>query len=542
MKKKSKDILITILSITFYLVLLIINFLAYFTLSQRREKSFTKFTYQNLNEEYVKSKEKFPDDLEILPSNYLEVVEKNNLNIVQKNRVELLRYGSTVVNQQRTGNYQNVLHSLLNTNTPILLNDQILSIYFKTEIEDIKNELMQKDLKNRKKLFEKVSKRRLIEIEYIEDLLENSTDVFNNSLSDNDMSVVSTIQSRGSTTEKLESSSKIEVDINKNLLSRMIDLSQYLVNQLERIGIKNSKLLELNKNLLSLQEDEIEKEVLEKILLSQQYNLDNVQILLTTVKEGDSYNLFATPYIAKIPILPAINDNNILEEYDIEPLPLQSGEIRLPIMMYHNISEPIPDDPYLLYVSPEIFERQVAYLVKKNYKILSVEEFNSILESGVTPKQKSILLTFDDATPTHYSVAYPVLKKYGQTGTFFMIASMSLLNHQQIKEMSDGGMDIQSHSNTHAYFNKISSAAINEEMATSKSKIEGITGKPVTLLAYPGCAADYRSFEIAQNNGYIAAFSCGRYIDIKLDKKYYISRVHAYNDMESFVKMLSVGL
>ena len=39
------------------------------------------------------------------------------------------------------------------------------------------------------------------------------------------MSVVSTIQSRGSTTEKLESSSKIEVDINKNLLNRMIDLS-----------------------------------------------------------------------------------------------------------------------------------------------------------------------------------------------------------------------------------------------------------------------------------------------------------------------------
>ena len=59
-------------------------------------------------------------------------------------------------------------------------------------------------------------------------------------------------------------------------------------------------------------------------------------------------------------------------------------------MMYHNISEPIANDPYLLYVSPEIFERQIAYLVKKNYKILSVEEFNSILESGVTPRQKSI--------------------------------------------------------------------------------------------------------------------------------------------------------
>jgi len=542
MKKKSKDILIITLSICFCLVLLAINLLIHSPFAKRRRQDFPKCTYQNLHKEYVRNKEKFPDDLDIFPPNYLEVIEENNLNIVQKNRVELLRYGKTVVNQKRTGNYQNVLHSLLNTNTPILLNDQTLSIYFKTEIDDIKNELMQKEWENRKKLFEKISKRKLAEIEYIEDLLENSQDVFNDSLSANDMSVISTIQSRGSTIEKLESSSKIEVDINRNLLDRMIDLSKYLVDQLEGMGIKNSKLLKLEKNLLSLKEENVEKEVLEKILLSQQYNLDNVQILLTTVKEGDSYNLFATPYIAKTPILPEINDENILEDYDVEPLPFRNEAIRLPIMMYHNISEPIANDPYLLYVSPEIFERQIAYLVKKNYKILSVEEFNSILESGVTPKQKSILLTFDDATPTHYSAAYPILKKYGQTGTFFMIASRSLLNHQQIKEMSDGGMDIQSHSNTHAYFHKISSAAINEEMATSKSKIEGITGKPVTLLAYPGCSADYRSFEIAQNNGYIAAFSCGRYIDIKLDKKYYISRVHAYNDMESFVKMLSVGL
>ena len=542
MKKKNKNILIIILSISFSLILLIINLVVFSPFSKRKRQDFTKFTYQDINKEDIRNKEKFPDNLEILPSNYLEVVEENNLNIQQRNRVELLRYGKTVVNQKRTGNYQNILHSLLNTNTPILLNDQILSIYFKTEMEDIKRDLIQKELKNRKKLFEKISKRKLAEIEYIEDLLKNSQNVFNNSLSDNDISVVSTIQSRGSTTEKLESSSKIEVDINKNLLKRMVDLSQYLVDLLDRMRIKNSKLLELEKNLLTLKEERIKKEVLEKILLSQQYNLDNVQILLTTVKEGDNYTLFVTPYISKIPILPEINDNNILEDYDVKPLPLKHGEIRLPIMMYHNISEPIANDPYLLYVSPEIFERQIAYLVKKNYKILSVEEFNSILESGVTPKQKSILLTFDDATPTHYSAAYPVLKKYGQTGTFFMIASRSLLNHQQIKEMSDGGMDIQSHSNTHAYFHKISSAAINEEMATSKSKIEEITGKPVTLLAYLGCAADYRSFEIAKNNGYIAAFSCGRYIDIKLDKKYYISRVHAYNDMESFVKMLSVGL
>ena len=268
MKKKSKDILIITLSICFCLVLLAINLLIHSPFAKRRRQDFPKCTYQNLHKEYVRNKEKFPDNLDIFPPNYLEVIEENNLNIVQKNRVELLRYGKTVVNQKRTGNYQNVLHSLLNTNTPILLNDQILSIYFKTEIEDIKKDLMQKEWENRKKLFEKISKRKLAEIEYIEDLLENSQDVFNDSLSANDMSVISTIQSRGSTIEKLESSSKIEVDINRNLLDRMIDLSKYLVDQLEGMGIKNSKLLKLEKNLLSLKEENVEKVIFFLILLS----------------------------------------------------------------------------------------------------------------------------------------------------------------------------------------------------------------------------------------------------------------------------------
>lgn len=606
MTKKSKNILIIILSIGFCILLFTANLLINLPTHKNSKANFEKFQYRKGLNEQNENKDKFPVDLEIFPSNYLDVIDKNKLNIEQKNRVKLLRYGKTVVNQNKSGNYLNVLNSLLNTETPVLINNQILSIYFKTELIDIKKELMEEefkkelikdflltnakisiiktinltnranlnilqqsinscvnDLNNKrnekcfstlnsldseeKKLFQNMSSGSSEKIQYMNSLLDiNSDKIFEKILSDNDLGVLEKIESKANNAKNRDWKNRIEIEVDNALLDRMIDLSKYLVENLHSLDIRNKKLELLEKNLLTvkdiMQNKRADRGVLKEILLSQQYNLDNTQVLLTTIREEGRNILFATPYISNTPMFPLINNDNFSEDYDIAPLPIVNGAIRLPIMMYHYISNPIPNDPYKLYVTPEIFEKQIAYLVRKNYKILNVEEFNNLLASGVNPKQKSVLLTFDDATPTHYSVAYPILKKYGQTGVFFMIASRSLLNHAQIKEMSDGGMYIQSHSNTHAYFGKISNAKVNEEMATSKSIIEGITGKPVTLIAYPGCNADYRSFDIARDNGYSAAFSCGPYIDIKLDRKYYISRVHPYNDMESFIKMLSVGL
>ena len=609
MKKVGKRIRITLI-IILSIVLGILLFIAYIKIcppsNKDKQLNSSEFKYQDIPKEENNLDKNISTDLEILPTNYLDIIQKNNLNIEQRNRVELLRYGQTIINQQKSGNYQDALNSLLSNETPILINNQILTIHFITQLTEIRNNLIQKDFKrelshdlsitnskisvikilngkkayelnilqskinrciadlrknnyedciftlnnlddSQKKLLESTSRDLFKKVSHLRSLFETKhTEIFKDLLDSNDLIVINDIQSKNSNSNVEGINTKVKLHVDINVLNRMIALSEHVMVQLDQIGIQNSKLLNLKKDLITLKEDissnRYNQEVLKKILFSQQYDFDTVQYLLTTVKEENGNIIFVTPYISKTTSTPVINDNNILEEYDIAPLPIQSGVIRLPIMMYHNISDPVPNDPYKLYVTPDIFERQIAYLVKKNYKILNVEEFNTILSSGETPKQKSILLTFDDATPTHYSVAYPILKKYGQTGVFFMIASRSLLKHPQIKEMSDGGMYIESHSNTHAYFNKISNSMINEEMALSKSIIEGITGKSVSLFAYPGCAADHRSFDIAKNNGYKAAFTCGQYIDINPNQRYYISRVHPYNDMESFIKMISVGL
>ena len=211
--------------------------------------------------------------------------------------------------------------------------------------------------------------------------------------------------------------------------------------------------------------------------------------------------------------------------------------------MYHQIGTPPHTySKFLggLYTSEDSFEKQIAYLTKKNYKTLSSQEFFDILKSGKNPKQKSVLLTFDDATTSHYTKAYPVLKKYRQKGTFFIPTHNSFLSKKQLKEMSDSGMDIQSHTETHPHLPNITDQEeLKSEIIGSKNNLENTTGKPVISIAYPGCVANTQSLNVTKSGGYLVGFSCGKSIDHKYSNRLYLSRLHAPDTLDQLVKILS---
>ena len=211
--------------------------------------------------------------------------------------------------------------------------------------------------------------------------------------------------------------------------------------------------------------------------------------------------------------------------------------------MYHHINyapENSSDFKKGLYVTPEIFEEQIAYLTRKNYRSISTGEFFSILNSGNNPTQKTIVLSFDDSLPTHYSKAFPILKKYGHIGVFFVPSIVGLLSQEQLIEMSKMGMDIQSHSATHPILAKVSNKMILEkEIVNSKNTLEQLTGKPVNAFAYPGCVGNSIVFHTVLNSGYDVGFSCGRSIDHTLEERAILSRPQVYNEMEQFKRILS---
>ena len=80
---------------------------------------------------------------------------------------------------------------------------------------------------------------------------------------------------------------------------------------------------------------------------------------------------------------------------------------RIYIVMYHYVRE-IKKSKFstLKGLEFEDFKKQIDYF-KKNFNIISNQDFIEILKTKKIPKKKSILLTFDDGYIDHWNYVFP---------------------------------------------------------------------------------------------------------------------------------------
>ena len=89
------------------------------------------------------------------------------------------------------------------------------------------------------------------------------------------------------------------------------------------------------------------------------------------------------------------------------------------IVMYHyvrNIKN--SNNPNLKGLEFSDFKKQILFF-KKNFNLLSNDQFIEIINLKKLPKKKSILLTFDDGYLDHYQYVYPFLKKHNLSANFY---------------------------------------------------------------------------------------------------------------------------
>lgn len=86
--------------------------------------------------------------------------------------------------------------------------------------------------------------------------------------------------------------------------------------------------------------------------------------------------------------------------------------VRLPIIMYHHISE----DKNALndyVISPEELESDFRYIKEQGYTSLFPDELFKYTEGSLSLPEKVIMITFDDGFESVYRYAYPLAVKYG---------------------------------------------------------------------------------------------------------------------------------
>lgn len=340
-----------------------------------------------------------------------------------------------------------------------------------------------------------------------------------------------------------ETSKQLDLENNTEITKRITALESILneLNTYKYGNILSDSLRSVvNNSLINMSSQE--KNIL---------NLDNhVEFLIKSFTIGNETKTFVAPiYILNNTSTPIqaltfeINDNNFNQAYDITPTAQSRGTVRVPIFMYHQITNPPTEQSSFktgLYVSPSDFEKEMAYLVKKNYKSITTKEYYDLLMTGKNPAQKTVMITFDDGVENQYTNAYPILKKYGLTGVFYVIAQRSSMTGAQMKEMANNGMIIDSHSSSHRDLtNMYDPDTLSYEIASSKYALQATTSKTVTSFAYPGCGWNHTVVSYVASAGYLLGMSCGSSIDNYPGYRYELSRVHAFGDMERFVKALS---
>lgn len=183
------------------------------------------------------------------------------------------------------------------------------------------------------------------------------------------------------------------------------------------------------------------------------------------------------------------------------------------ILVYHSVEpeankqEGKMQKHYHIY--PEKFRAQMRYLYDNGYIPIPMKVYLQYLTRGIAVPDKSVVITFDDGWKNQYEYAYPILKEFGYTATFYLISksvgSKSYVTWDEVKEMRDAGMDIQSHTKTHANLTKVSAEKALEELKDSRTTIENKIGRPVTMVAYPYYGHNDAVHKLVEEAGYTSA-------------------------------------
>ena len=127
-----------------------------------------------------------------------------------------------------------------------------------------------------------------------------------------------------------------------------------------------------------------------------------------------------------------------------------------------------------------------------------------------------VVITVDDAGKGNHEYMLPVFEKYGIKSHIFVptkfisdgIKASSYMNAIQIKEFSDLGHIVGSHSHSHPRnISLLGKEQIENEWSLSKDILENITGKPVVSCAIPGGFYSNVQMEILKKLGYELIFN-----------------------------------
>jgi peptidoglycan/xylan/chitin deacetylase (PgdA/CDA1 family) len=193
------------------------------------------------------------------------------------------------------------------------------------------------------------------------------------------------------------------------------------------------------------------------------------------------------------------------------------------VLCYHAVSETWPLD---LAVRPQDFRQQLIVALEAGYAPATFYE--AVVDP---PAERTVAVTFDDGWTSVKSIAWPIMRELGVTGTVFVSTAYTeeaettirrgpvldpfigtehehelyTLPWRDLAALDAAGWEIGSHCVHHPLLTTVDDDRLRHELNDSRSRIAEILGKPCQTLAYPTGDHDARVVRFARDAGYAAA-------------------------------------
>ncbi len=185
----------------------------------------------------------------------------------------------------------------------------------------------------------------------------------------------------------------------------------------------------------------------------------------------------------------------------------------VPVLCFHQLREHRADDSAYartMITPPQVFTTQMQALRDGGYTPILATALVDHLQFGTGLPQRPVLLTFDDGSATHHSVALPVLTDLGFLATFFpmtvVLNKPDWLSDDQLRDLDRAGMTIGAHTWDHQRIDRLTDDHWVTQLDQPRAQLAEILGHPVDLMAYPFGVWSQEALSHVAAAGYRAAF------------------------------------
>lgn len=168
--------------------------------------------------------------------------------------------------------------------------------------------------------------------------------------------------------------------------------------------------------------------------------------------------------------------------------------VHVAILMYHYISAnpQWPNDILRTHLSvvPKAFAAQLSFLRRAGYTTISLDDLVHAFRNGAALPAKPIILTFDDGYQDFYDNAFPLLSRFNDRATIYIITGKvghaGYMTWGELRELAQSPLiTIGAHTRTHPDLRGLPPWRSWDELEGSKADLERELGRPVRHFAYP---------------------------------------------------------